>query len=152
MSQRNIKLVRGILAPPGSELTTLVRDEERWAALRATLEPIVEPGCHFAWIAWGQRFEYTGLNGLREGWLEWFTPWTSYYSDTEAVLDAGDQVVVLVRDRGQLRDTDAKVEMLGAGVCSLRDGKLVRIDFYASRAEAFDAAGLRERSVHAESS
>jgi hypothetical protein len=30
------------------------------------------------------------------------------------------------------------------GICEVRDGKITRVEYYASRAEAFEAAGLAE--------
>jgi hypothetical protein len=152
MSRENVALVRQILPLLGSELTTLIRDDSAWAALRDGIERFFEPRCGFAWVAWGQRFAYTGLDGLREGWLEWFEPWTSYRSETEDVIDAGDRVVVLVRDRARRAESDAEVELLGAGICSVSGGKLTQIDFYASRAEALEAAGLKEQDAHRDAS
>jgi ketosteroid isomerase-like protein len=152
MSQQNVELVRRLQLLPESELTTLFRDESSWAELKDSLEPFVEPDCQFVWIAWEQRFKYTGVDGLREGWLEWFEPWASYYSEAEDIFEVGDQVVVLARDRGRRPETDIEVELLGASVCTVRNGKLAQVEFYASRAEALEAAGLSEQDAHADSS
>jgi ketosteroid isomerase-like protein len=144
MSQENVELVKGLQLLPRSELTTVFRDEPSWTALRHSLEPFVEPDCPFVWIAWEQRFERIGLDGLRAGWLDWFNPWASYYSETQDIFEVGDKVVVLVRDRARRAETDTEVEMLGAGVCTLRNRKLAQLEFYASRSEALAAVGLSD--------
>lgn len=142
MSQQNIELVQSLQLQSGVDLTVLFRDDSVWAAYRDAIEPLVEPDCKFSLVAWGQRLEFTGVDDFRDGWLDWLTPWASYRSETLDVLEVGDQVVVLVRDRGRRRDTDAEVEMLGGGVCLVRNGKLARADFYASQSEALEAVGL----------
>lgn len=147
MSRQNVELVQQILPPSGTELTTLMRDDSAWAALRHTIEPFFEPSCGFAWVAWGQRLEYTGLDGLRAGWLNWFEPWSSYRSEVEEIIDAGDRVLVLVRDHARRPGSDAEVELIGGGVSLVRGGKLAAIDFYASRAEAGEAAGVSRRDA-----
>ena len=45
---------------------------------------------------------------------------------------------------GRGRASGAPVELTLAGVCSFRDGTIVRIRNYADQAEALEAAGLRE--------
>jgi hypothetical protein len=142
VSQQNVDLVMSFQLASGSDLTRLFRDDSAWEAYREAIEPLVEPDCQFALVAWGQRLEYTGLDSVRQGWLDWLTPWASYRSETRDVLDVGDQVVVLVRDRGRRHDMDAEVEMLGGGVCLVRNGKIARAEFYASQDEALEAVGL----------
>jgi ketosteroid isomerase-like protein len=134
--------VKSFQLPSGSDLTALFGDDSAWTAYKVSIEPFVEPDCQFALVAWGQRLEYTGVDRFRQGWFDWLTPWASYRSETQDVLDVGDQVVVLVRDRGRRHDMDAELEMFGAGVCLVRNGKIARADFYASQAEALEAVGL----------
>jgi hypothetical protein len=65
----------------------------------------------------------------------------------EEIIDAGDRVLVLVRDHARRPGSDAEVELIGGGVCLVRGGKLAAIDFYASRAEAGEAAGVSRRDA-----
>lgn len=152
MSQEDVELVRQLQPPSGPELTAVLRDEAVWAELRDAIEPLVEPDCPFVWVAWGQRLEYRGLDGFREGWLDWFAPWESYRSETQDILDVGDRVVVLVRHRGRHHDGDTEVEMRAGGVFFVENGKLARAELYASRAEALEAAGLSEKDAHGDAS
>ena len=65
--------------------------------------------------------------------------------DVKELVDAGtNQVVVITRQRGRLRDSDSWVDLEAAHVYTLDDGLLVRADVYGSRAEALKAAGLAE--------
>jgi ketosteroid isomerase-like protein len=51
-------------------------------------------------------------------------------------------VVVLVRDHGRLRGSEAEVESISASVWTVRDGKIARIEFHTNRSGALKAAGL----------
>jgi ketosteroid isomerase-like protein len=62
----------------------------------------------------------------------------------EAYIDAGgDKVVLLHRLAARGRD-DISLERHDGIVYTLRDGKIVRMDYYGSRAGALEAAGLSE--------
>jgi ketosteroid isomerase-like protein len=64
--------------------------------------------------------------------------------ETERLIDAGDDVVALVRwsARGQSSGAEAHVRL--AMVSSLRAGKIVRVRFYLNPAEALKAVGIEE--------
>jgi ketosteroid isomerase-like protein len=144
MSEENVELVKAVHPPSGSQLTDLFGDETVVERLRATaaFDPKVEvSGGHIAGVSVNAR----GLDGLIEAWREWLEPWEVYWTEVEDFLDAGnDQVVVLVRDHGRLRASDSEVQTVGGSVWTVRDGKIVRIEFHADREDALEAAGLRE--------
>jgi ketosteroid isomerase-like protein len=58
------------------------------------------------------------------------------------VVDAGDQVVGILRQRGHGRGSRALVEMTVAQVWTIRDGKFSRMQMYADPAQARRAVGL----------
>ncbi len=62
----------------------------------------------------------------------------------DELIDAGESVVVLLRDHGRRKDMDAEVELIAATTFTFREGKLARIGDYATRAEALAAVGLSE--------
>ena len=64
--------------------------------------------------------------------------------EVEEAVDAGDDVVVTVRQHGVGRDTGAQVELGSHGVFSLRNSKIIRAEFFESKSEALEAAGVRE--------
>jgi hypothetical protein len=86
----------------------------------------------------------TGLPGLREGWLDWVSPWATYRVEIEEVIDREEEVVVLTRDLGRYRDSTAEVSIRGAAVWTVLGGKVARDEFFSDRAEALEAVGLQE--------
>ena len=73
----------------------------------------------------------------------WLEPWENYRTEIEDVLDAGDQTVVLVRDYGRRKGSDAEVSQRAAAIWTVHDGKIARADFYTDRDEALEAVRLR---------
>jgi ketosteroid isomerase-like protein len=53
-------------------------------------------------------------------------------------------VIAVIRQRGKAKRGGPDVEMRFAMVWAFRDGLAVRMEMYASRNEALEAAGLRE--------
>jgi ketosteroid isomerase-like protein len=64
--------------------------------------------------------------------------------EPQELIDAGARVVVVARMSGRGKQSGAPVERTLASVGSLRDGMLVRIRNYPTKAEALEAVGLRE--------
>jgi ketosteroid isomerase-like protein len=78
-----------------------------------------------------------------ERWTQaWADAWQSWDLENEDYLDAGEQVVVLTRVRGRGQGSGVEVEQRGGFVISLRAGKVIRLDYFGSRAEALEAVGL----------
>jgi len=65
-------------------------------------------------------------------------------AEPEDFIDAGDRVIVPFRFGGRGRHTGIAIGFSVVHVWTLRDGKAARLDMYATRAEALEAAGLRE--------
>jgi ketosteroid isomerase-like protein len=62
--------------------------------------------------------------------------------DVEALHDAGDSVVAVLRQRGRSKAAEMLVDMRFAQVWTFRDGELTRINTYSDPAEALEAVGL----------
>jgi ketosteroid isomerase-like protein len=91
---------------------------------------------------WPEKKTYEGFGGTMEfiaAWTEGFDDWQL---EVEDYLDAGDQVVVILTQRGTARGSQMPVEMHFSQVWTLRDGKQVRMQMYASPEEGIRAAGL----------
>jgi hypothetical protein len=90
---------------------------------------------------------------MREAFLDWLAPWTSYEDEITEVFAVGDdRVVVVGREHGYRLDTGAEVTTQSAGVYFLSAGKIERVEYYAKRGEALEAVGLSEQDAHADSS
>jgi ketosteroid isomerase-like protein len=87
---------------------------------------------------------YVGL----EGWKRWLQEIDDVFDDwgfeAEQILDAGQQVVVLVRTSGTAKQSRAAVTISAAHVHTLRDARVVRVEVFLDRSEALEAAGLSE--------
>src|SRR5829696_1400397 len=78
----------------------------------------------------------------------WLKSWVESFErlTIEAIefIDAGDRVMIELLQRGQLAGSDEAVELSSWAVLTARDGTAVRSQLFLTRAEAVEAAGLRE--------
>jgi ketosteroid isomerase-like protein len=91
----------------------------------------------------GGQAVYHGHDGLRQWSREWYEAWEHVEADLEELIDAGDNVVVVLTYRGRGRVSGIDVEFKAmAGVFTLADGRVLRAVWFRTRAEALEAAGL----------
>jgi ketosteroid isomerase-like protein len=88
---------------------------------------------------------YRGHDGVRTYWRRWFEAWSDLEFDFE-LRDAGDEVVVLLRNQRQWgRHTGICTELPPyAQVFTLREGRLVRWRTFPDQESALQAVGLDE--------
>jgi hypothetical protein len=144
MSQENVELVTRFHPGGGTDLVALAHNETARGDWEGAVAPFLEPDFTLDTVILGQRTRYTGLEGFRQGWLDWLAPWGSYYDELEEAVDLGDRVMLRGHHRGQRRDTNAEVEMFAAAIYTVRDGKIAHVEYYFDQAEALEAAGLSE--------
>jgi ketosteroid isomerase-like protein len=99
------------------------------------------------WITTGTYAEantYRGHAGVREYIGSYEAEFANMRMRPEELIEVGDQVVASVRITGTGKRSRVPVELTLTSVCSLHDGKVVRIHNYADKAEALEAAGLRD--------
>jgi ketosteroid isomerase-like protein len=143
VSQANVDLVLRLQPDPEVDFAQVFRDDDMWAdavEVGAYYHPDVEsvrPG-----LPDGKT--YTGLDGLRDMWLEWLAPWTTFRVEADDVIDLGDRVLVLAHVFGRLEGSQAEVENSVASVFTVRDGKIAHVEFYLDRAEALKAVGFED--------
>jgi ketosteroid isomerase-like protein len=89
---------------------------------------------------------YRGHDGVRAYWRQWLQAWKDIQFEVDDVLDAGDEVVALIRNQRQWgRESGIVTVMPPYGlVFTIRDGKVVRWRSYPSQESALEAVGLRE--------
>ena len=126
---------------------TVRRLYERFAATRQ-LPP--EPfAADFVWDmstfrGWPEQQVYEGPEGARSFLTDWADAWEDWELEVEALHDAGERVVAVVRQRGRSKSTGLPVDMCFAQVWTVRDGKETRMEMYADPAEAIEAVGLSQ--------
>ena len=89
---------------------------------------------------------YHGHDGIRAYWRRWLSAWRDLRFEIQDVLDAGDDVVLLVRNQRQWgRHSGIATEMPAYGIVfTIRDGKVVRWRVFPDQQAALEAAGLSE--------
>ena len=118
------------------------RTEARGSGFYELLDP------HVVWINYAAAPEakpYIGHEGVRE-WAKGFrTTLGDFEVDATEIIDAGgDQVVAVHRATGAGVTSGVPVERELAALYTLLNGKVVRGQGFETRAEALEAAGLRE--------
>ena len=74
----------------------------------------------------------------------WLDAWEEHHSHLEEVVEGGDSVVARVHITARGRGSGVEVEVRFYAQFKVRDGKVVYIYDHEDRAEALEAAGLRE--------
>jgi len=85
---------------------------------------------------------YAGIEATRRFIQDWNDAWDHWEIEVEALHDAGDRVVAVVRQRGRSKVTGIAVDMSFAQVWTIRDGRETRMEMYEDPAEALKAVGL----------
>jgi ketosteroid isomerase-like protein len=121
------------------------RGYERFTSTGELPEDIMDP--EFVWDmstfgAWPERQTYEGIEGTRGFMTAWVGAWEDWELEVKELHPAGEQVVAIVRQRGRAKSTGMPVDMLFGQVWTLRDGKQVRMEMYATPEDALRAAGL----------
>jgi ketosteroid isomerase-like protein len=89
-----------------------------------------------------------GVHHGREGFLEAVEQFTGGFEDfrflVDEIFDHGDQVITYNRTFGRGESSGATFEQRGACVWTLRNGSIVRVEWFGTRREALKAVGLEE--------
>jgi ketosteroid isomerase-like protein len=91
---------------------------------------------------WPEQQIYEGVQGARTFLREWTAAWDEWELEVDALHDAGDKVVALLRQRGRSKLTGTPVEMSLAQVWTFRDDKQTRMETYSDPTETLEAVGL----------
>jgi ketosteroid isomerase-like protein len=134
MSQENVEIVTGGIA---AGLAGRIDD---WAA---TYDPRVEWDLSAYplpdWPPQGSgRDELMGyIAGYLAGWL-------NYEATVREVIDAGDEVLVILHERARMRGADATLERELPELYTVSDGLITRLRIFQTRDQALKAVGLEE--------
>jgi ketosteroid isomerase-like protein len=144
MSQENVDLVLSLLPPPDVDVAQLFRDDDIWAASRTAFDPIVHQDFECVNPGVAGETTYAGVDGFREFWLDWLTPWAAYRLQVTAAIDCDDAVLLLADNTGCPHGSAREVNVSAASIFRFRDGKVVRYEGYLSQAQALEAVGLAQ--------
>jgi ketosteroid isomerase-like protein len=136
VSQANVELVRGIYEA--------VARRDDVAPYEVYSEDIIWDVSHTARAAFLMKPVYHGHEGVREAWREVLSSWGEVDFDVEQLIDAGERVLAVLREREIGRTSGVPVETTHLAVWTLVAGKVVRMQVFDDRREALEAAGLTE--------
>ena len=86
-----------------------------------------------------------GKNAMRKHIGDWIDTFDEFWFEAVELIDAGEEKVVAVeRFGGRAKLSGVETDQTSGVVLTIREGKIARCHEYATRAEALEAAGLRE--------
>ena len=94
------------------------------------------------YAGWVERTVYHGVDGAHELVEDWTEVWDEWHVELDALLDAGDRVVVIIQQRSRSQFSQRPVNRSLAQVWTMREGKVVRMDGYSTPGDALRACGL----------
>jgi hypothetical protein len=145
LSQENVDLVRALWAGAGTDIAALFRDEDAFAQMADALGQVVSDDFESAMVFPGFPVQTRlGLEAFLENWRDWLEPWASYRTTIEESFDLGDRAVLLFRAHGRRDGMDVDVELIGAQICTIVNGRLARWEDWGDRDEALRSLGLAE--------
>jgi ketosteroid isomerase-like protein len=74
----------------------------------------------------------------------WRGAFEDFRAEPEEFIDAGAQVVVVVRERGRGRESGVDLDHRYGALITMRDGRILRLEWFDTPAEALKAAALHE--------
>ena len=88
---------------------------------------------------------YRGPDGIRRFWQAWRDMFDEFHVEPEEMIDAGEDVVVMIRVRGRGRESGVEVDTPSfPQIWSFEEGRVARVSMHRSRDDALRAAGIEE--------
>ena len=136
MSQENVEIVRRVYEASARRDTetvlSLYASDIEWDMRRNPYGELFETDVRI------------GHAELRAWFREWYAAFEDFEHECDELIDAGDHVVTVGTDRCRGRESGVQVERTLAGVWTLRNGKVVRVVWFASKEQALHEVGVRE--------
>ena len=152
MSEENVEFARALF-PGDVDLVATLADAE---GFEAAFEPLVHPNFETITVP-GQvplrgagaedpsRPIFYGVDGFVNSFRDWLSAWESWVVTATDFIDVDEsRVLVLLDVRARSKTHQVEVPVEGANLLTLSDGKLSRLELFFDRAQALEAAGLRE--------
>jgi ketosteroid isomerase-like protein len=123
MPQNDVEVVRRLFS---------AFDGQEWAVALDLLDRNVE------WSPTEGR--YHGHEGVVSAMAEWLEPWEEHTVEAEEILEAHDRVLAVVHLTGRGAGSGLEVDQRFFQLYDVREGRIVRMVEYVTRAGALDAA------------
>ena len=134
MSEENVEIVRRGFAAweSGNPAAMLENFDEDVVSRR--MAPLIDSHTHH------------GHDGVIQMIAEWLEPYDHFSSHADEFIDAGDRVVVRVPQEARLAGSDQLITGTFWFLLELQSEKVIRLEIYGERMQAFKAAGVREQA------
>ncbi len=132
MSQENVEIVRAVYERWGEGDFRAILDVVDPLVLFVLRPPLPESGT------------YLGVERLVEYTRGFLEPWSHITIEAEDITDLEGTVIATVRQRGVGSGSGAETDLRYFQVWSFRGRRVIRLEGFRERAEALEAAGLRE--------
>jgi ketosteroid isomerase-like protein len=97
-------------------------------------------------MEWGWSDEFPDLGGVYKDnrnpnprLHRWLSGWEEWRAEADEYLERGDYVIVLASYHGRGKGSGVEIHQQGAHVFKVREGKVVRLEVFASRARAMES-------------
>ena len=81
---------------------------------------------------------FGGRRSFQAVWEEWLSIWREHRSTIVEIREEGDRVLILTHERFRPRE-GMDLERRGAGIFTIREGRVARLDAYMEQQPAIDA-------------
>ena len=132
MSQENVQLVRRVLEP-------YARGD-----LEALFELVASDVVVYAQLGLAEAGTYLGRDSMAQFMRAWEDAWEEMEYEPEEWLEDADAVIVVIRYRGRGKGSGVTVDDRFAWRYEFSGDRVVGWGIYATKAEALEAAGLRD--------
>jgi ketosteroid isomerase-like protein len=123
VSQQNVDVVRRLYA---------AFDNQDWEGALGLFDPEVE------WSPVEGTFR--GPEGVVAALAEWIEPWEEHVVDAEEFMEASGRVLAVIHLTGRGAASGMEIDQRFFQIYDVRDGKIVRMVEFVTRAQALDAA------------
>ena len=86
--------------------------------------------------------DYQGVEGFREAWTDWLSPYESFRIEMDEVIQLEDKLVFVVRQIATTLHSSVEVETPSAAIWWFEDGRVRQAAFYLDRQAGLKAAGI----------
>ena len=149
MSDVDVQLVRQVFGSPEfgqpTDIAAVVADDGHWDRNGDAIAP--DLAVRFVVPSRGlevmDRQEFTGIEGLKEGWRIWMEAWDSFLVSLAEVIDLEDgRVLLLSHAAVRTRSGGVEMDQDVAVLCRVAEGRITEAFFYLDQDQARSDAGL----------
>jgi ketosteroid isomerase-like protein len=141
VSSENVEFVRGLVAGAAS-----LDKQALLQALPQLIAQVADPAIE--WVedpTHADSAAHHGHEGVRASWTRWLEQWDDYGAEVEELIDCGDDVLLVARERASGAGSGATISSRVYAVITVRGQKITRWRSFYDEASARRAAGLAAR-------